>query len=108
MPLHRNIVYINYAHSKSWGNEISQVWRIIPVNRDLSDRSFTALATYYFGHHHQIQAFVDQGLRQYGSALKELNAALANDKKRDSFDALDAVLAMIMLEVRPKMEPAEL
>lgn len=99
IPLDPKTVYLNYAHSNLLANGTSHVRRIFPVKRDLSDRSFLALATYHFGHHYRNQDIIDQGLQQYGSVLRELNEALANDTKRGSFDTLDSVIVMIMFEV---------
>ncbi|KAI1081890.1 hypothetical protein F5B20DRAFT_36744 [Whalleya microplaca] len=68
------------------------------VDRQLAGQCFLALSTTYFGAEHQQPALVNRGLRQYGSALKELNGALSSQSRCRSSDVLVSITIMALFE----------
>ncbi|KAF2791178.1 hypothetical protein K505DRAFT_376973 [Melanomma pulvis-pyrius CBS 109.77] len=68
------------------------------VDHPISAQCFLALSATYFGIKHEQKAITQYGLRRYGSALSVVYKALANDDESRSFDVLEAVMIMALIE----------
>ena len=65
----------------------------------LTDASFSALATSFYGFKHSQRSIMREGQRRYGVALRDLNRALAAQSIAASIDILGAVVALSLFEV---------
>lgn len=74
------------------------------IDRAITGECFLALSTTYFGIKHYETAVTTRGLTRYGAALHTVHGALADDVASRSFDVLEAVMIMAVIEVRPLME----
>jgi hypothetical protein len=74
------------------------------VDRAITGECFLALSTTYFGIKHHEKAVTTRGLSRYGAALQTVHEALADEVASRSFDVLEAVMIMAVIEVRPLME----
>lgn len=69
------------------------------INRTITGECFLALSTTYFGLKHQDKMITARGLLKYGGALRIVHEALAKDDASRSFDLLEAVMIMALIEV---------
>jgi hypothetical protein len=83
----------HYATSLSW---------LAPEKGQLALKCYLALSTTYFGAEHREPNLVRRGLYQYGKALRELNLALGDSSRCQSYDLLESVVVMATFEARLK------
>jgi hypothetical protein len=69
------------------------------VDRAITGECFLALSTTYFGIKHHEKAVTTRGLSRYGAALQTVHEALADEVASRSFDVLEAVMIMAVIEV---------
>lgn len=69
------------------------------ADRTLTNKCFLALSTAYFGVAHNDRPITEHGLRRYSRSLNELNLALRDPNSCRSFDVLEAVVIMAVMEV---------
>lgn len=70
------------------------------IDRAITGKCFLALSTTYFGIKHHEKAVTSRGLSQYGNALHAVHEALQDQDASRSFDVLEAVMIMAVIEVR--------
>ncbi|CAO2653383.1 Nn.00g027940.m01.CDS01 [Neocucurbitaria sp. VM-36] len=68
------------------------------TERAMAGQCWLALSTTYFGIKHQDRAITQYGLRRYGSALTSLHKALEDLGGSRSFEVLEAVMIMGLVE----------
>jgi hypothetical protein len=66
----------------------------------LTRGSFLALATTYFGIKRQEKAITQYGFKRYSDALRVVHSALESSRPSPSFDLLEAIMIMALIEVR--------
>ena len=93
--------------SESWSGLCSQLLTGVEAilvdpgfDRTIAAECFLALSTTYFGIKHHEKAVTTRGLSRYGAALQTLHEALADENASRSFDVLEAVMIMAVIEVR--------
>jgi hypothetical protein len=69
------------------------------TDRAIRGECFLALSTTYFGLKYHEQAVATRGLSQHGAALQTVHKALADEDASRSFDVLEAVMIMAVIEV---------
>jgi hypothetical protein len=69
-------------------------------DRTITEQCFLALSYTYFGAKHQDKGITQHGLQRYGQALGTVNRALIQHDAAQSFDVLEAVTILAMIEVR--------
>jgi hypothetical protein len=69
------------------------------VDRTITAQCFLALSYTYFGVKHHEHNITQDGIRQYGNALTVLNDSLAKTEVVRSFDVLESIMIMAMIEV---------
>jgi len=69
------------------------------VNRTLASQCFLALSYTYFGLKHQDREITRHGLHRYSHALTSLNSALPKKYAAHSFDVLESIMLMALIEV---------
>jgi hypothetical protein len=69
------------------------------IDRVITGKCFLALSTTYFGIKHHEKAAITQGLSRYSSALQTVHEALTDEGASRSFDLLEAVMIMEVIEV---------
>jgi hypothetical protein len=69
------------------------------VDRKITSQCFLALSYTYFGVKHHDKDVTQSGLQKYGQSLGVLNNALAKHNTARSFDVLEAVMIMALIEV---------
>ena len=69
------------------------------IDRAITGKCFLALSTTYFGIKHHETAVTARELSRYGAALQTVHEALADDHASSSFDVLEAVMIMAVIEV---------
>jgi hypothetical protein len=74
------------------------------IDRVVTGKCFLALSTTYFGIKHHEKAVTAQGLSRYGTALQTVHNALTDEDASRSFDLLEAVMIMQVIEVREDLE----
>jgi hypothetical protein len=73
---------------------------VVPgVDRAITAQCFLALSCTYFGVKHQDKRITQRGLLRYSRALTTVNNALTKYDAVQSFDLLEAVTIMAMIEV---------
>ena len=72
------------------------------IDRVITGKCFLALSTTYFGIKHHEKAVVTQGLSRYSTALQTVHEALIDEAASRSFDLLEAVMIMQVIEVSDK------
>lgn len=65
----------------------------------LTDASFSALATSFYGFKHGEASIMQEGRKRYGLALRDLNLALTTRSTKPSIDLLGSVVALSLFEV---------
>jgi hypothetical protein len=74
------------------------------IDRVITGKCFLALSTTYFGIKHHETAVVTQGLSRYSTALQTVHKALTDEGASRSFDLLEAIMIMQVIEVREDLE----
>jgi hypothetical protein len=69
------------------------------IDRRITTQCFLALSYTYFGVKHYNKDITQSGLQKYGQSLSVLNNALADDDVSRSFDVLEAIMIMALIEV---------
>jgi hypothetical protein len=69
------------------------------IDRRITTQCFLALSYTYFGVKHYDKDITQSGLQKYGQSLSVLNNALANNDAARSFDVLEAIMIMALIEV---------
>jgi hypothetical protein len=98
LPVSRDDVYTAFTRC----NLLSENGHIVvpdSVDRSITAQCFLALSYTYFGVKHREQDITQDGLQQYGRALSVLNGSLAKTNAAQSFDVLESVMIMAMIEV---------
>lgn len=98
MPTAMDDIFVTYTH-KHLLRESEDIVVKPGTDRTITGKCFVALATTMFGLDNRQKPVVQRGLRKYGTALKALNNALGDPKGSRSFDVLEAVIVMALLEV---------
>lgn len=91
-------LYQAFTHSRLL-NGIEAISVDPGIDRAITGKCFLALSTTYFGIKHREKAVTAQGLSRYGTALQTVHEALANEDASRSFDLLEAVMIMQVIEV---------
>jgi hypothetical protein len=74
---------------------------VVPESVDctITAQCFLALSYTYFGVKHREQGITQDGLRKYGKALSLLNGCITKSSAAQSFDVLESIMIMAMIEV---------
>jgi len=78
------------------------------VDRTMTGACFLALSTTYFGIKHHEKAVTTRGLSRCGAALQTVHEALTDERASTSFDVLEAVMIMAVIEVCSLIERSNL
>ncbi|USP74654.1 hypothetical protein yc1106_01928 [Curvularia clavata] len=68
------------------------------IDRSITAECFLALSTTYFGMKHHEKTVITQGLSRYSAALQTVHKALADENASRSFDVLEAVMIIAVVE----------
>lgn len=74
------------------------------IDRVITGKCFLALSTAYFGIKHHEKTVFTRGLSRYSIALQTVHDALRDEGASRSFDLLEAVMIMQVIEVTDKPE----
>jgi long-subunit fatty acid transport protein len=98
MPIPYDEVFLTFTQT----NLLPKADRIVfvsGVDRTITAECFLALAYTYFGAKHHERNITQRGLQKYGRALKTVNGALTDHNAALSFDVLEAITIMAVIEV---------
>jgi hypothetical protein len=90
-------VYLAFTHSRL----LTGVEKILVgpwIDCAVTSECFLALSTTYFGVEQREKSIMVHGLSRYGAALQTLHKALADSVASRSFDVLEAVMIMALIE----------
>lgn len=102
LAIPQNEVFLNYTRTKLFqdlGDHDANVLSIPGFDHRLGDESLLALATIFFGTEHQDKTVVQRGLQKYNCVIQEINLALGDNVRCQSYDVFDAIVTMVLLEV---------
>ncbi|KAF2033009.1 hypothetical protein EK21DRAFT_98575 [Setomelanomma holmii] len=97
LSIPHDAVYISYTHTHLLDGNEAIVLRP-SIDRSITSECFLALSTTYFGIKHRQKWIVTCGLSRYGGAIRSVHEALAKDDASRSFDVLEAVMIMAVIE----------
>ena len=92
-------IFVNYTRAHVLRGPDSEDIVTIGIDRSLTDMTFLALATTFFGAKHREAAIIQKGLGRYSGAIKVVNSAIGNPDRRQSFDLLEAIVVLSIFEV---------
>ncbi|KAF2107059.1 hypothetical protein BDV96DRAFT_654149 [Lophiotrema nucula] len=93
-----NDLFLNFARARLLKGPDSEDIISPEPDNSLTDASFLALATTYFGAEHKDNSVVQRGLRRYSHAIEQINSALGDPIRCLSLDLLGAIVTMSLHE----------
>ena len=94
-----NELFLNFARARLFQGPDAEEIISPEMDNSLTEASFLALATIYFGAEHKNISLTERGLHRYSHAIEQINRALSDPVRRLSLDLLGAIVTMSLLEV---------